>query len=277
MFVPAFKREDSTLFENYRLISLLPIISKICERITLNQITTCRNEFLSPCICTYRKKFNPQTALFFIRKWKQIVGNKDYGSAILIELSKAFDTISHEILIAKLHAYGFTIVSHYYPQLLVCQHVQIDSSFSSLSQLTQRVQQESVLGPHLLNIYLNGLVFALKDIEVCNCADDITPFDFDLDFNTTLFKLEENLAIALTRFETNTMKLNSDKLHLLISGNYFEKMFINFGSNRIWENKNVELLEITIGKDVKFHKHVNKICSNANRKINLLSRMQIFS
>ena len=73
------------------------------------------------------------------------------------------------------------------------------------------------------------------------------------------------------------MKLNSDKLHLLISGDYFEKMFINFGSNRIWENKNVELLEITIGKDLKFYKHVNKICSNANRKLNLLSRMQIFS
>ena len=128
----------------------------------------------------------------------------------------------------------------------------------------------------MLNIYLNGLVFAFKDIEICNCADDITPFDCDLDLNTTLIKFEENLAIALTRFETNTMKLNSNKLHLLDLGHYYEEMFINFGNNRIWENKNVELLEITIGKDLKFDKQVNKICPNANRKLNLLSRMQIF-
>ena len=72
------------------------------------------------------------------------------------------------------------------------------------------------------------------------------------------------------------MKLNSNKLHLLDLGHYYEEMFINFGNNRIWENKNVELLEITIGKDLKFDKQVNKICSNANRKLNLLSRMQIF-
>ena len=72
------------------------------------------------------------------------------------------------------------------------------------------------------------------------------------------------------------MKLNSDKCHLLISGHHYEEMFINIGNNRIWESKNVELLGITIDKDLKIDQHVNKICSKVNRKLNVPCRMRSF-
>ena len=153
----------------------------------------------------------------------------------------------------------------------------VDSSFSSWSKLTQRVPQGSTLGPLLFNVYLNDLFFPLKDIEVCNFTDDTTPFVSDLDLNTTLNKLEENSAIALTWFETNYMKLNSNKCYRLVSGHHYEEMFINIGSNRIWESKTVELLGITIDKNLKFDKLVNKICSKAIRKLNVLSRVRSFS
>ena len=66
------------------------------------------NEYLSRYLCGYRKGCNTQTALSsLIEKWKQIIDNKGYGSAILMDLSKAFNTINHELLIAMLHAYGF--------------------------------------------------------------------------------------------------------------------------------------------------------------------------
>ena len=65
--VPAFIKEDSTLAEIYRPIIFLPIISKISQRIMLNQITTYINEYLSPYLCGYRKVFNNQTALFSLR------------------------------------------------------------------------------------------------------------------------------------------------------------------------------------------------------------------
>ena len=196
----------------------------------LNQITTYMNEYLSPYLCGYRKGFSAQTALsFLIEKWKKIIDNTGYGAAILMDLSKAFDTINHELVIAKLHAYGFTreslsIILSYLSDRW--QHVKIDSSFSSWTKLTQGVLQGSVLGPLLFNIYLNDLFFALKDTEVCNFADDTTPFVCDLDLNTTLKKLEENSAMALTWFETIYMKLNSDKCHLLVSGHHYEEMFV---------------------------------------------------
>ena len=72
------------------------------------------------------------------------------------------------------------------------------------------------------------------------------------------------------------MKLNSDKCLLLVSGYHYEEMFINIGNKRILESKNVELLRITINKDLKFDKHVNKKCSQAKRKLNVLSRMRNF-
>ena len=107
--VPAFKKEHSSLVENYRPISLLPVISKIFERIMLNQITTYMNEYLFPYLCGYRKGSATQITLSsLIEKWKQIIDNKGYGAAILMNLSKVFDTINYELLIAKLHAYGFT-------------------------------------------------------------------------------------------------------------------------------------------------------------------------
>ena len=123
---------------------------------------------------------------------------------------------------------------------------------------------------------MNDLFFALKDVEVCNFADDTTPFVCDLELNTVLNKLEENSAIALSWFEINYMKLNSDKCHLLVSGHHYEEMFVNIGKYIIWESKTVKLLGITIDKELKFYKYINQACSKANKKLNALSRMQSF-
>ena len=234
--VPVFKKDDSTLVKNHRPVNLLPITSKVFERIMLNQITAYMDEYLSPHLCGYRKGFSTQTALSsLIEKWKQILDDKCYGAAVLMDLSKAFDTINHELLIAKLNAYGFTkesliIIFSYLSDRW--QHVKIDSSFSSWSEIIQGVPQGSVLGPLLFNIYLNDLFLALKDVEVCDFADDTTPFVCDLELNTALNKLEENSAIALNyMFEINYMKLNSDKCHLLVSGHHYEEMFVNIGKD----------------------------------------------
>ena len=65
--------------------------------------------YLSPYLCRYRKGFSSQQALMsLIENWKRVLDKKGFGGAVLMDLSKAFDTIKHDLLIAKLYAYGFS-------------------------------------------------------------------------------------------------------------------------------------------------------------------------
>ena len=105
---PVFKKKDPLNKENYRPVSVLPDISKIFEKLMQKQINDYISNFLSPYLCGYRKGFSTQLALLsLIEKWKKALDNKGFGGAVLMDLSKAFDTINHDLLIAKLHAYGF--------------------------------------------------------------------------------------------------------------------------------------------------------------------------
>ena len=114
------------------------------ERIIQKQLSTHTEHFLSPYLCGYRKGFSTQFLISPIEKWRKYLDNKGYTGAVLMDLSKAFDTINHELLIAKLHAYGFSKDS--LKILLSClsdrwQRTKINLSFSSWSELLKGIPQ----------------------------------------------------------------------------------------------------------------------------------------
>ena len=97
--------------------------------------------------------------------------------AIFMDLSKAFDCIRHDLLSAKLHAYGLSreALLLVYSFLENRQHrVKINGSFSSYKHLRFGVPQGSVLGPLFFNIYINGLLLSIQETDICNYADDTT-------------------------------------------------------------------------------------------------------
>ena len=138
-------------------------------------------------MCGYRKGFSTQYALLtLIERWEFCLDKQGLAGALLKfyfyfigDLSKAFDTINHELLIAKLYTYDFStdafeaLLSYLQDRW---QRVKINTTFTSWTQLFQGVPEESVFDPKLFNVYINDIFFALKGIDICNFADYITPY-----------------------------------------------------------------------------------------------------
>ena len=108
----AFKQGSQNKKENYRPISILPLISKIFEKIICRELSNHFDNILSKLQRVFKKGYNPQHCLLLmIGKWKKAVDNHKVFWAVLTDLSKASDGICHDWLIAKLNAYGFSLLA----------------------------------------------------------------------------------------------------------------------------------------------------------------------
>ena len=117
---PIFKKDDRTKIKNYRPVSLLNVFSKVYERFLPENPTGYVDSFLSKFISAYRKSYSSNHVLIrLIENCKKSLDQKKFVGAVLMDLSKAFDSIPHDLLIAKLHAYGFSIdaVTFFYSYL----------------------------------------------------------------------------------------------------------------------------------------------------------------
>ena len=166
-----------------------------------NQILSYIENFLLPYLCGYGNRFGiQQTLLALIKNWKKALDNKVFGGATLMDSSKAFETINHDVLIAKRHAYGFNNynLNLFYSCLNNRWHrTTINQKFSSWKELSQVVPQGSVLGTFLLNICLNDLFFLSEFTDVCNFADDTTFYACDKDLNSLIKRLEHDSFLAI--------------------------------------------------------------------------------
>ena len=192
-----------------------------------------------------------------------------------MDLSKAFDTINHDLLIAKLHAYGFhkravKLIKSYLSNRW--QRVKINTSYSSWSALLVGVPQGSVLGPLLFNLFINDLFYIIK-LNIFNFADDNTPYAVDMSLESLMNKLECATKSAMEWFYNNGMKFNFSKCHLLICGHKFESMICKIDNTMIIESHLVKLLGIKIDSELTFKKQMEIMCKKASQKLNALSRL----
>ena len=276
---PVHKADETTNKKNYRNVSLLPVLSKVFEKLMQSQIFAYVENILSPFLCGYRTVYSPQHALLsMLEKWKISLDKGGCSGGVLMDLSKAFGTLEHDLLIAKLYAYGFgrsalRLIKSYLSDRW--QRVKINSSYSSWSALLKGVPQGSVLGPLLFNLYINDL-FYIINTDVCNYANDATPYAVDTSLKKLMAKLELASDKAMDWFHYNGMKSNSSKCKLLVCGHKHECMICNVSETRVVETHLVKLLGVEIESELTFNSYLDTVCKKASEKLNALSRLCSF-
>ena len=128
------KKNETTNKENYRPISVLPLISKIFERIIHDQLSEYLEKYLNSILCRFRKVHYTQHALFkLLQTWQEELDKSGFVGTILMDLSKAYDCLPHDLLVAKLEPYGvgkaaLNLISNYLSHWK--QRIKISSSYS---------------------------------------------------------------------------------------------------------------------------------------------------
>ena len=273
---PTFKKEDRTVKGNYRNVSILPPISKIFEKHMFSQITLYIDKYLSPFLCGFRKGYSTQQCLMvMLNIWNKAIDSGKLAGALLTDLSKAFDCLNHELLLAKLEAYGFghDALTYIYSYLSNRkQRTKVNNCFSSWSNIKTGVPQGSILGPLLFNIYLNDIFYFVDKCEITNYADDNTPYCVDENVDTLLKSLESDNDILIKWFSDNYFKANPDKFHLLIS-KHSKNLTIKVQNDIVECCSSVKLLGVIIDNELKFDEHVSKLCKKASQKLHALARI----
>ena len=167
---PAYKKGKKDMKENYRPVSILPNLSKIFEKLMFKEMSQFFDKIFSKYQCGFRKGFSTQQCLLaMLEKWKRSIDNGKSFGALLTYLSKAFDCLDHELLIAKLNAHGFHLSAlkliHDYLSNRK-QRTKINSTYSKWHEILFGVPQGSILGPLLFNIYLIDLFFVIEDTDI---------------------------------------------------------------------------------------------------------------
>ena len=200
---PIFKKGDNKDFTNYRPISLLPSISKIFERVIYNQLYSYFNDNKLFFTSQYGFRKEHSTELACIEIVDRIIQKLDKNEIpinIYLDLSKAFDTLNHDILLAKLKFYGISGIAYQLFESYLTnrkQFVEYDDIKSDTLDIISGVPQGSILGPLLFIIYMNDISESSNLFDFINYADDTT-------LNSVLSTFESN------RYQDNSNNINSE-------------------------------------------------------------------
>ena len=201
-----------------------------------------------------------------IEKWRKFLDIGDHAGALLTDLSKAFDCIDHELLIAKLHAYGFDnhALKFIYSYLKGRkQRTKINSSYSSFAEILFGVPQGSNFGPLLFNAYICDLFYDIDDLHFASFADDNTPYSCLSDMISVLRQLKGGIDKIFDWFKKYFLKGNADKCHLTTSSK--TPVEIEVGNMNIMSEEKVKLLGIHIDNRLNFDYHISQLCKKAGK------------
>ena len=285
---PIFKNDDKNDISNYRPISILPVLSKIFERVTLNQLTQYfeKHDLLTGFQHAYRKFHGTVTCLFeLLNEIYQLIDNKNKVAIVSLDLSKAFDTINHQLLIQKLKSFNLKSNATDFLQSYLSNRMQVtklDRFTSTFEEVKSGVPQGSILGPFLFLCFVNDLPDVFKNVcKFMAYADDTQLLVFDKDLEGLKEKVKNVIDLAQNWYNKNGMKNNSSKSEILvISTKKTDKLKINVienGEQKTVKSKRwIKILGVFIDHILSWSKQINIVKKNATNVIRKIHRINKF-
>ena len=203
--------------------------------------------------------------------------NGNVFAALLTDLSKAFDCISHDLMIAKLDAYNLDLNTiRYVADYLSSrkQKVKINGKYSEWSDLLTGVPQGSILGPLLFNIYICDIFMTIENQDFASYADDTTPFVTGNTLDDAKYLIEGVSKKLFKWFSNNQLKANPNKYHLILNCDDINAS-ITVQDSVICNSKTEKLLSFHFDNYLKFDYHIDKMCKQASNKMHALSCLHI--
>ena len=284
--IPVYKNKGSRQeVSNYRPISLLSNIEKIYEKLMYSRLMG----FLNHSNQIYSRQFGFRkshstinTLINIVERIRKAIDDGKFACGVFVDLQKAFDTVDHEILLAKLDHYGIRgIEKQWFRSYLSnrSQFVSILNSKSKLKAILHGVPQGSVLGPLLFLLYINDLHHCIKTSETYHFADDTHLLNFSKSVWSLCGRVNADLRILVTWLSANKISLNASKTEFVIFRSPWKSLDcfpprLKLAGKILIPSKSVKYLGVHLDEHLNWKTHISSIAPKLRRANGALSKLR---
>jgi len=281
---PVLKSHKNFSLSNFRPISVLPIFSKVLERVVSDQIVDHFHKYnlFSQKQSGFRHGYSTQDVLLHVvNSCYKAIDRGQYAGAVFLDLAKAFDCVNHAILLKKLTAYGICGGVHSWLKSFLCgrtQRVVFKGNLSSEGSITVGVPQGSILGPLLFSIYVNDLPNVVHSSDLNMFADDTELHYCHSDLLTVEHTLHSDLGNISTWLKVNRLKLNVSKSHCMLIGSRQriagKCLHLMLDGVTLGQVSSTKYLGIHIDQHLTWNTHIDYILHRIRSKLYCINRLR---
>ena len=280
---PIFKSKERSKLTNYRPISLLPVFSKLLEKVLHSHLMShlVENNLIHPLQFGFRKYHSTYMPLCKLTdEITKSMQDDQITCCVYLDLKKAFDTVSIEILLEKLYAYGlrknlYSIMQSYLSNRT--QRTKIKGQLSKSCDVQVGVPQGSILGPLLFIMYINDLPNIDKDVDFYLFADDTAIVAKAKTRDELQSKLNNLLPLVSDWLLTNRLSLNTEKTNYqLFSKGNMNEVNIKLNGKKINRKSCIKYLGVYVEENLKWNAHIDSVSTTISRNIGMMARVKFF-